>query len=80
MKKVWESKDGSKTRKITLTIEKTTLEDKLRFLGSVVIVAFVYYFFFRQSQKGRSFGCSTNPVGEKSPTGFFTCKKEKSEL
>ena len=25
-------------------------------------------------------GCSTNPVGEKSPTGFFTCKKEKSEL
>ena len=47
MKKVWESKDGSKTRKITLTIEKTTLEDKLRFLGSVVIVAFVYYFFFR---------------------------------
>ena len=49
MKKVWESKDGSKTRKITLTIEKTTLEDKLRFLGSVVIVAFVYYFFFRGS-------------------------------
>ena len=28
----------------------------------------------------KSFGCSTNPVGEKSPTGFFTCKKEKSEL
>ena len=26
------------------------------------------------------FGCSTNPVGEKSPTGFFTCKKEKSRL
>ena len=26
------------------------------------------------------FGCSTNPVGEKSPTGFFICKKEKSEL
>ena len=26
------------------------------------------------------FGCSTNPVGENSPTGFFTCKKEKSEL
>ena len=25
-------------------------------------------------------GCSTNPVGEKSPTGFFTCKKEKSRL
>ena len=25
-------------------------------------------------------GCSTNPVGENSPTGFFTCKKEKSEL
>ena len=25
-------------------------------------------------------GCSTNPVVEKSPTGFFTCKKEKSEL
>ena len=25
-------------------------------------------------------GCSTNPVGEKSPTGFFICKKEKSEL
>ena len=47
MKKVWESKDGNKTRKITLTIEKTTLEDKLKFLGSVVIVGFVYYFFFR---------------------------------
>ena len=28
----------------------------------------------------RKRGCSTNPVGEKSPTGFFTCKKEKSEL
>ena len=26
------------------------------------------------------FGCSTNPVGEKSPTGFFICKKEKSRL
>ena len=25
-------------------------------------------------------GCSTNPVGEKSPTGFFICKKEKSRL
>ena len=25
-------------------------------------------------------GYSTNPVGEKSPTGFFTCKKEKSRL
>ena len=25
-------------------------------------------------------GCSTNPVGEKLPTGFFTCKKEKSRL
>ena len=25
-------------------------------------------------------GCSTNPVGEKSLTGFFTCKKEKSRL
>ena len=22
-------------------------------------------------------GCSTNPVGEKSPTGFFTCKKRE---
>ena len=21
-------------------------------------------------------GCSTNPVGEKSPTGFFICKKD----
>lgn len=47
MKKVWESKNGSKTRKITFTIEKTTLEDKLTFLGFVVIVGFVYYFFFR---------------------------------
>ena len=47
MKKVWESKDGSKKRKITLTIEKTTLEDKLKFLGSVVIVAFVITYFFR---------------------------------
>ena len=28
----------------------------------------------------RKKGCSTNPVGEKSPTGFFTCKKEKSRL
>ena len=26
------------------------------------------------------YGCSTNPVGEKSPTGFFICKKEKSRL
>ena len=25
-------------------------------------------------------GCSTNPVGEKSPIGFFICQKEKSEL
>ena len=36
-----------------------------------------------RSKKGISIklkGCSTNPVGEKSPTGFFTCKKEKSEL
>ena len=47
MKKVWTSKDGRKTTEITLTIEKATLEDKLTFLGSVVIVAFVYYFFFR---------------------------------
>ena len=28
----------------------------------------------------RKIGCSTNPVGEKSPTGFFICKKEKSRL
>lgn len=41
MKKVWTSKDGRKTTEITLTIEKATLEDKLTFLGSVVIVAFV---------------------------------------
>ena len=47
MRKVWTSKDGRRTTEITLTIERTTLEDKLRFLGSVVIVAFVYYFFFR---------------------------------
>ena len=47
MKKVWTSKDGRKTTEVTLTIEKTTLEDKLTFLGAVVIVAFVYYFFFR---------------------------------
>ena len=47
MKKVWTSKDGRKTTKITLTIEKTTLKDKLEFLGSVVILAIVYYFFFR---------------------------------
>ena len=47
MKKVWTSKDGRKTTEVTLTIEKTTLEDKLTFLGSVVIVAFVYYLFFR---------------------------------
>lgn len=45
MKKVWKLKDGRRT--ITLTIERTTLEDKLRVLGSVVIVACVYYFFFR---------------------------------
>jgi hypothetical protein len=38
-------KDGSKKRKITLTIEKTTLEDKLKFLGFVVIVAFVITYF-----------------------------------
>ena len=30
--------------------------------------------------KIRITGCSTNPVGEKSPTGFFVCKKEESEL
>ena len=51
MKKVWESKDGSKTRKITLTIEKTTLEDKLTFLESVVILAFVYYLFLGRVRK-----------------------------
>ena len=44
MKKVWKSKNG---RKITLAIEKTTLEDKLKFLVASVILAFVYYFFFR---------------------------------
>ena len=35
---------------------------------------------FRPSKNLFSLGCSTNPVGEKSPTGFFTCKKEKSRL
>ena len=54
MEKVWTSKDGRRTTKITFTIERTTLEDKLTFLGSVVILGFVYYFFFKQSQKGRS--------------------------
>ncbi len=47
MKKVWELKNGRKITKITFKIERTTLEDKLTFLGSVVIVGFVYYFFFR---------------------------------
>ena len=47
MEKVWTSKDGRRTTKITFTIERTTLEDKLTFLGSVVILGFVYYFFFR---------------------------------
>ena len=47
MKKVWKSKDGKRTTEITFTVERTTLEDKLTFLGSVIIVAFVYYLFFR---------------------------------
>ena len=51
MKKVCESKDGSKIRKITLTIEKTTLEDKLTFLECVVILAFVYYLFLGRVRK-----------------------------
>ena len=25
-------------------------------------------------------GCSTNPVGEKSPTGFFTCNKREIQV
>ena len=47
MKKVWTLKNGRRTAKITFTIERTTLEDKLTFLGSVVVLGFVYYFFFR---------------------------------
>ena len=36
--------------------------------------------FFLMNLKLNITGCSTNPVGEKSPTGFFICKKEKSRL
>ena len=35
---------------------------------------------FSISSDANFYGCSTNPVGEKSPTGFFICKKEKSRL
>ena len=43
----------------------------------VLILQFSEIFFsyvplsFQRTEKG----CSTNPVGEKSPTGFFICKK-----
>ena len=40
----------------------------------------IYYIQSSSIYKISLTGCSTNPVGEKSPTGFFTCKKEKSEL
>lgn len=52
-------------RKISLQIFKRKLQEKTKFEIFVII--------FKT-------GCSTNPVGEKSPTGFFICKKEKSRL
>ena len=51
MKKIWTLKNGRRTAKITFTIEKTTLEDKLTFLESVVILAFVYYLFLGRVRK-----------------------------
>ena len=49
---------------------------------AIILVSFPFFSTIRVvPDSGVSlYGCSTNPVGEKSPTGFFTCKKEKSEL
>ena len=49
-------------------------------IGGFYLLNFVIILTIKQYKKLWKTGCSTNPVGEKLPTGFFICKKEKSRL